>query len=366
MAYGYKRSLTIDHTQCGSSNSSNFPVLVKLDASNAGTTMKTVGNGGRIQNTTTINGQTVPADLAFYSDSGGVTILKHDIESYDATNGIIWAWVRVPTISSSSNTTFYVFYGDSGVTTYQGGSVGDVWTNSYVGVWHMADGSTLNLNDSSGSTNTLTNHSVTATTGQIDGGSSLSGSQYFDFPGTNFPTGNSSFTASAWINTTGVQWQQKFFGWGSTGPENGVYIGTDGTTHVLTMSHYADDHNFTTALSSSTWYYVVFTHTGTTDQAFINSVSDGTVTTGTLTIPTTFYQLGGISAFAEWWHGTLDEMHVATGVRGQDWITTEYNNQLAPETFITTGSETVISTFTFQQLMVNLIQPRDIFGITTY
>src|SRR5665213_1586753 len=107
MAYAFSRSLTIDHTQCGSSDSSNFAVLVKLDSSNAGTTMKTVANGGHIQNTVTQSGGnavTMPADLIFTSDSGGTTKVPWEIDSYDGTNGILWAWVKLATVSHTSNT----------------------------------------------------------------------------------------------------------------------------------------------------------------------------------------------------------------------------------------------------------------------
>ena len=39
------------------------------------------------------------------------------------------------------------------------------------------------------------------------------------------------------------------------------------------------------------------------------------------------------------YNGAIDEVHVAAGVRSQGWITTEYNNQSSPGTFITMGSE---------------------------
>src|ERR1700690_2699336 len=101
MAYTYTRSLTIDHTKCGGSDSPSFPVLVSL----SDTTLKTVGNGGHIQHTTTQSAPAVkmPADLIFATSSSGATLLPWEVEFYDAVNGILVAWVQL-TVSHSINT----------------------------------------------------------------------------------------------------------------------------------------------------------------------------------------------------------------------------------------------------------------------
>jgi len=39
------------------------------------------------------------------------------------------------------------------------------------------------------------------------------------------------------------------------------------------------------------------------------------------------------------WQGKVDEVRILNGVLGQDWITTEYNNQEQPATFYSVGSE---------------------------
>ncbi len=64
-------------------------------------------------------------------------------------------------------------YGNTSVTTYQGGSVGAAYPSPYKGVWHMSDGTTLSLLDSTANGNNGTGSSVTAQAGMLDGGIGL-------------------------------------------------------------------------------------------------------------------------------------------------------------------------------------------------
>jgi hypothetical protein len=142
MAYAFVRSITLDHTKCGSGDSTNFPVLVSITAQ---TWLKTVANGGNIQNTATVNSITVPTDLVFASDQVLSSLLSWEVEFYDAVAGTIIAWVKVATVSSSTDTVFYVGYGDSGVTTFQGGALGAAWDSHYIAIYHFGNGTTLNV-----------------------------------------------------------------------------------------------------------------------------------------------------------------------------------------------------------------------------
>lgn len=143
-AYSYNRSITIAHGQCGTADSSNFPVLVKLDSGSAGTTMKVAGSGGHIQHSgNSASGPTVtmPYDLIFTSDSGGTTKIPWEVESYDGAAGTLLAWVKT-TCNHTTDQVIYVFYGDSGVNTAQNtGSFtpANVWDSNYKTVLHMAD-----------------------------------------------------------------------------------------------------------------------------------------------------------------------------------------------------------------------------------
>src|SRR5258706_14400600 len=108
MSYTFRNSITIDHTKCGSSDSTNFPMLF----SGTYTYLKTVGNGGNVTN---VNGY----DIIFTSDIAGTTLLDFELVNYSASTGTVEFWVRIPTLSHTTDTVIYLFYGNSSITTYQ-------------------------------------------------------------------------------------------------------------------------------------------------------------------------------------------------------------------------------------------------------
>ena len=67
----------------------------------------------------------------------GTTKLSHEIEDYDSTNGDIVAWVKIPSLSSSSDTEIYMYYGCGTADNQQNAS--GVWDDDYVGVWHLTE-----------------------------------------------------------------------------------------------------------------------------------------------------------------------------------------------------------------------------------
>ena len=101
--YVWARQINIPTTYVSTVNGttlSNFPVLV----SGTYSYLATAANSGNIQNTTTLNGLTVPADLVFTSDSLCQTKLNWEIASYTATTGQIEAWVQISSLSPTNST----------------------------------------------------------------------------------------------------------------------------------------------------------------------------------------------------------------------------------------------------------------------
>jgi hypothetical protein len=58
-------------------------------------------------------------DIGFYTDAALTTKLKWQIEKYDNVAGTLVAWVKLPTLSSSTDTVFYMGYGDETIVTAQ-------------------------------------------------------------------------------------------------------------------------------------------------------------------------------------------------------------------------------------------------------
>lgn len=86
----------IDHTSI-SGNLSNFPVLVNLDTTYSGVFTELGNNSKR---------------MSFMNPSTGEQYFC-EIENWDSTNNSAQLWVKIPTISSGTNTKFYMLYDNS-------------------------------------------------------------------------------------------------------------------------------------------------------------------------------------------------------------------------------------------------------------
>lgn len=394
MSFLYYRTVTVDHTQCGSSDSSAFPVLVRSlygtvnvtttavtwvsgDQFNSGMTslsiggttytftyltattgtigisagtltgaiysntpwLKTAANGGRIQNTTTSNSITVPADLIFTSDLGLTTKLNWEIEYYDGTNGVIVAWVQ-ETVSHSTNTVFYLGYDDSSTTTFQG-NVNGTWDSNFKGVWHLPNGTSLTANDSTSNGNNAGTINASATAGVIDGAASFNGSsQNIQVPQSSSLnlTNGTPLTIETWANITALTGSyQELVRKGSPWY---LVINDSNKLGLAINNDYPN-----TGISSITTgqHHLVATYDGnTTINIYVDGVSTATRSNASaLVVDTTDLYFGSTEPTpGQFFGGKLDEIRISNFVRPADWILTEYNNGNTPGTFITLGAET--------------------------
>ncbi len=347
-AFNYVRTITIDKTKIGGTvaTPTNFPVEIDITQ----TELRTVGNGGQVQNT---NGY----DIWFGSTSDCVASrLSGEREIYTATTGRYTGWVKVASLSTTTNTTIYMCYGDASISvdpnsnsTYGATSV---WDSNYKGVWHLPDGSSLTANDStSGGLGNGTVTSASASTGKIDGASSYNGSSaQIDFGAPNLSSyGN--FTASAWIKASSVigtiftQWSDVAANAAFILDHNGgsgkarCYVGTNAAQYGV---------NGTTNVTDGNWHHIVCTwnSAGFIERVYVDGVQENSVMTSGVTLKNastggSHLWLGRYTQNA-FYSGTVDEARISNAERSADWIKTEYNNQSATSTFYTIGSETVI------------------------
>lgn len=356
MAFGFRQSLTVDHTQCGATDSSSFPVLVSGTYNGTGgiADLRVTGSGGKIQHTVSSNGVTIPADLAFYSDSGLTSALPFEVASYTSTTGVIEAYVQVSTLSHTVDTVFYMGYGDAGQTTDLSGfgSGTKPWDANFMAVYHFGDGSTLSLKDSTANANHLTNTTTNSATSGIAGGA-------VQFVATNYLSTTSNFTAlggtavtmEAWLNGTSAQYSTTA-GIIAKGPVNAKWefyfdsaAGHGGKPDLRGGSN-ASTVNATTAPTGSAWNYLVATLNGTSGAQFLNNAANGSGTVTTLNDGAASVFLNGLDASNyHGYAGKMDEARISNVVRGADWQTATYNNIHSASTFVTNGSETAVSTF---------------------
>jgi hypothetical protein len=100
-----------------------------------------------------------------FTESDGRTKLDHEIERYNSSSGELIAWVKIPFLSSSSGTLIYMHYGNPNAPDQQ--NIEGVWSNGFVGVYHMVE-ETGSINNSASSSNDGTRFDTpTRTTGQI-------------------------------------------------------------------------------------------------------------------------------------------------------------------------------------------------------
>jgi hypothetical protein len=347
--YSGYRLFTIDHTQTGTANSTNFTVLI----SGTWAEFATTANGGKVQNTVScgVNSIACPADLIFTSDAGCSSPLAGwEFESYTAATGQIIAWVIVPTLSVSTNTLIYACAGNSAVSSFQGGSQGAAFDSNTQVVYHFPNGTTLSANDSSsGGCNATPANSPTAVTGEIGGAVHFNGSNQ-DVECSSFSwTGTSAVTVSFWNYVTSAEEQNSFaFTVGNsatTDPHrfsaavpwgNGQLFwdyGNNGTGTGRVAATY------TSYLNAWTYVTLVSTGSANTYQAiYLNgavnvsaSSSASSTVTGDLIVGAYPYA----NQYGPPYHnGNIDEFRISSVVRSASWILAEYNNQSSPSTFI--------------------------------
>lgn len=337
MAQLYYSPISINAAQVPTTQT-NFPVLVSQTDNRFKQTPT-----GHVANA---NGY----DIRPYSDSGLSSALTYELERYNASTGEVVMWVKVASLSSST-TPIYLGYGDTSLIT-DGSDGPNTFSNNFISVYHLKDGTTLSVNDSTGSHNG-TNHGVTATAGQIDGAGGFvsTSSQYVD-AGTYVWPGAGSGTLSAWVNATSfpnaynsviVRGLSAAAGFGLFVKSNGTlacYVIVGGPT---TLSY---DGTGANTLSSSTPYYLVFSYDQSNQQlvGYVNgSVDKATATSGSpnsIKADSTGTDIGQDTITAgRFWNGVMDEPRISSVSRSADWITTEYNNQFAPGTFEALGAE---------------------------
>lgn len=305
--------------------------------------LRTVANGGSVQNTVTVAGLSVPADAVFSSDNAGASLYAWEFKAYDATTGAIVAFTKIPTLSHTVDPVYYLPYNNVAVTTYQC-TVTDTWASKYKGVYHLGR-ATLSALDSTVNANNGTISNVTATSGQIDGGAAnfaTASSPSIDLGTSSTLKPTTKLSVSMWIeytsaisNTRGTNdWHSDastdryimpyanstVFGWyikSSGGLENGIFV----------------------SYSTATRYLIHGTYDGSTGtiEFLINGVSQGTLSGFASTMNTnslSVYMGKQLSpATDSFLDAKVQEYRIIDATVPADEALTEYNNQFSPNTF---------------------------------
>jgi hypothetical protein len=289
-------------------------------------------------------------DDILFTAGDGTTKLSHEIESWDDFTGKLVAWVKVPSLSSVTDTNIYIYYGNAAASNQQD-TAGGTWRDEYKAVYHLND----DFNDSTSNSNHCTNDGSTNAFGSIadaqefdgiddilrcgsdvsiddiwDGGGTISVWLEADTRGENnlgrifMKPINQEYAAGEKAGATRFILQTKFDGgFGSWRMVN--YPITFGNWHLVHLEYNADS----AANDAAFWV------NGNSEPVTERRTPSGTY----LGDSVNSLSIGNTHTTSRTWDGKIDEFRIYDGVLSAGWISTEYNNQNDPASFYTVGTQ---------------------------
>lgn len=352
--WGYYQAITIDATQVASALS-DFPFLVTRDHLHDDVVDPSGSNAA----------QTDGGDIRFSSDSAGTTQLACEVVSFehDTTTGAgdaeIQVWVKVPSVSSSVDTTIYIWFDTAGTDTQP--AVTDPYGRN--AVWSGFD----LVSHDGGATDSSGNHTLTAQGGVTEGGATGQFGAATDFDGTDdHIDGPAALVPSAgpammqaWANSDTIDGAERaIFGVGESGTPGAQILFTLETvssTEYVLYRHNSGNVRFPwshTAGQFGLLHCVI--PASATDTDDVDVYVDGSITTGTrnggsnqtLAIDQTnlFGWGANTNNNSSYFDGKQHEVRVLTTLPANlsAWIGADHSNQSSPGTFATAGTPVAV------------------------
>lgn len=276
-------------------------------------------------------------DIVFTAGDGR-TKLAHSVESFDRASGSLTAWVKVPRLTGSSDTTLYLYLGNPASGYEQ--KPQDVWTNGYTGVWHLNDSQTGARDE------TAFQHHATGSGTAIERAGKISGGRRFvrrlsssvGVPGKD-ALKKPDITMEAWIHAASIGFEpMDAVSFGDTVTlaveSNGLpsFYVFDGAYRWATANrdirgafhHVAGVYD---AASQRLTLYVDGEPAGSASASQVRYARDRSLAFGMNAYPNSAYHFDGV----------IDEARLSSVPRSAAWIKTQYNNQHAPMSFYRVG-----------------------------
>jgi hypothetical protein len=336
IAWGYRKRIIIDSTKVAADHT-DFPVLIyRATDSDVAEHCRSDGY-----------------DIVFTSGDG-TTQLKHELDEFDSGTGEMWAWVKIPSLSSSKDTEIYMYYGNPAASDQQ--DKDNTWKTDYKGVFHLAPD---DFTDSSGNANDASNSGTGNTTGKIGGGKDFinTESDYInlqDDPEWSFGNGvtDSPFTWSFWFTPDEDDRNQYML---IKLNEYFVQLESSGLIYVILYSelgtgNYIRAYTSASDIVASNTYRITVTYDGSGDWTKILTYINKTESVNTGGEGGTYVAMDDganvlNSGRYNYFNGMLDELRISDEELTANWIDTEYENQNTPASFISVGIEQTILGF---------------------
>jgi len=336
----FRKAITIDRTKVAATLT-DFTVLISRTDANLLASAQ--GDG----------------DDILFTSADGTTKLSHEIESWNDAPGKLTAWVKIPNLSSITNTKIYMYYGNAASANQE--DVSGTWNSNYKMVQHLEEDptqpnpaiidSTANRND----LDAIGMESVDLVQAKIGQGLSFDTtiSEYLKRNPFNGISGTTS-TWSFWMRSSDVTTS-------GTPLSYAVPSGSDNEWLLFNYNNFKiylkGTHLGITGKSTTNgiWHDVVVTRSGTQVKLFIDGTNVFSSSSGSASPFTTGGCLivgqeqdticGGFDSLQNF-EGEIDEIRISGITHSNNWIITEYNNQNNPGTFYTVGTEETSSVIT--------------------
>ncbi len=328
----HEKDITIDHTKV-SGDLTNFPFLVDLYDSDLKTDVQPNGNDIVFK----MNGQALDFQIE-----------KFD-QNYNSTHAHLVAWVKIPSLSSSVDTTITMAYGNPYA---KSSSSAAVWSD-YATVNHLSDDPSGTVHDSTSNNHEGTSYGIqgleSSVSGRIGDGIDFdSADQDVIGIGQVYTDDWTAVTMSIWVNMDVNQDCRAFSKSQSTSPTGHVLTIRIAsqilTVRIMTDGYGGGSYNGNMSLDLGSWNLLTFTWSAASGRliGYMNGTAVIDVSHGGTSIADSVedFTIGNTDlSNARYFNGTLDEARLTNRVRSQAWITTSFSNQLSPQSFISVGSQ---------------------------
>jgi hypothetical protein len=328
-SWPYRKAIVINHGQVAG-QLSNFPVLVDITDPDLSTKAQPNGN-----------------DILFTDSQNNM--LPHEIESYNSSYGQLISWVCVPSLSPTTDTLLYMYYGNPSASDQENRTL--VWDTDFVMVQHMEQLSGTRTDSTSYGNNAVPSGIVTKDiSGKIDGADFFNSSGYEIIPGGFLPS--TSITIEFWMKPASYSTTSytKFINTGpktTTGITGSQVVKTsDSWTLGLSWNSGAQSISTGSFISNSAWNYLTVTWDGTYATSYVNGQEiKQAIIAGTPDWIGKALYIASNYVRAELFNGSVDEIRISDIARTSQWIQTCYNNQNNPTAFLNLGTEETPPTY---------------------
>ena len=338
----YRKMITINHTRVvGESSLHNFPVVINITDPDLRDKAQSDGD-----------------DILFMNGSGMAHRLNHEIECYNNGNGHLVAWVNVTNLSSTTNTTLYMYYGNSDCSSQE--NVSGMWDSDYMMVQHLNETSDPHEDSTCyGNDGTESGGVNQDAVGKVDGADDFDGvNDYVEVSDSDSLTPGTQVTFETWAQIDNIVDYSHFINKWSVDVEDEYLVGTGTDNKVVfgwhttggdtwdSPAYNAVSSDGTITVDGSTWNHIVVVRNGTTITFYINGASAGTSNPADNNPFRNSYnsvRIGGQErgSVSRCMDGRIDEVRISNVARSAGWVNTSYNNQVHPDGFYSVGSEEV-------------------------